>query len=236
MPSQTLHDFRRYHPSLIVDSSALSLRPDFAVSIARTIMLWPHIEVTTSSMLARIVGSDVAIVMAMHTVLRKESSQTAALKAAVKTKLSSEDYQFFEIIFKLMRNSLDDRHIFAHWASGYSKELPQLLLFVQLEDIEVWSTTIYHITYNESEPPLTILPLDHRKVRAFRLEDATTAALRLEECYQFIRSFGDYHHLLHLSPDMISRMRPEPQPDRIREWLINQPRIRQALAEKPIRV
>ena len=234
MPSQTLHDFRRYNPSLIVDPSALSLRPDFAAPIARTIMLWPHIEVTTSSMLARIVGPDVAIVMAMHTVLRKESSQMAALRAAVKTKLSSEDFQLFEIILKLMRNALDDRHIFAHWASGYSKELPQLLLFVQLEDTEAWSTAIYHNTYNESKLPLTVLPLEHRKVRAFRLQDAATAALRLEECHQFIRGFGDYHHLLHLSPDMISRMRPEPQPDRIREWLINQPRIRQALVDKTI--
>lgn len=232
MPSQTLHDYRRYKPSLIVDPSALTLRSDFAVPIARTILLWPHIEATTSSMLARIVGPDVEIVMAMHTVLRKESSQTAALRAAVKTRLSVEDFQLFEIIFKLMRNALDDRHIFAHWASAYSHELPELLLFVQLEDTEAWSTAIHHNTYSEMKPPLIIPQLDHKKVRAFRLQDALVAAVRLKECYDFIRSFGDYHHLLHLSPDMISRMSPEPHPSHIREWLLAQPRIQQALAQK----
>jgi hypothetical protein len=132
MPPQPLS---RVRPKAIVMASpeAIELRPKLAPLIAEIIARWAYIEANIRTILSYILRAEAAPTAAMLYAVRSSSAQMDMIIAAGWAKLFDPKLEIFEAVIHTARSAGKKRNVIAHHVWGYTTELPEALLLVELE-------------------------------------------------------------------------------------------------------
>jgi hypothetical protein len=212
MPPQPLANYRR-QCTRYFGPEALDHRPEFAKPIAHSIITAAHGEHDWSVFLSRLVGTQAYHMVDSYSAVQTDRARRDLIISSANTRLTDEFYRTFWAVLSVWSESCHDRHIFAHWISGWATELPDLLLFAHPDHLAEWGARIHANTDPRN--------LDDKKILAYRLANAETAASNIAEARQFILRIGDVLWLR--NTDLANSQRTH-------ELLIRQTRVEAALA------
>lgn len=115
--------------SITHGSDSLGKRPDLAVIVATAICQWASVDARLAALLVRILGGSSKPSYAMFSAIH-QTAQQAALDAAARAALSSDDYDRFRAVLKVYQRNSKTRNQFAHWIWGHCDSIPDALLLL----------------------------------------------------------------------------------------------------------
>ncbi|MGP0058862.1 MAG: hypothetical protein ACLPID_06220 [Beijerinckiaceae bacterium] len=118
----------------LFSTKALLDHPELCSAAMRIIDIGSRIEHTWSLILVDLLKSDPRVGVSMYQALTSSDARRAALMAAAKVKLSSQDFLLFQACFEAVAPVRRLRNSFAHHLWGSSSDVPNALLLADPED------------------------------------------------------------------------------------------------------
>jgi hypothetical protein len=113
---------------VILNTDAISGRPDFAVIICKIFATWASIEREINTLLIRLLGAKAAPAHAIFSILQTQSLQSKALEAAAKATLDGTSFEASNAFMIVVESVQKTRNRLAHWAWGSCKNRPDLFI------------------------------------------------------------------------------------------------------------
>jgi hypothetical protein len=127
-------------PRVILDTDALSEKPDLALLVVKIFAVWANIERRLSVLLVHLLGADQVHAHAIFSILQTQALQSKALEAAAKSALSPDDLDIFDAALTVINGVQKTRNRLAHWAWGKCLQRPDLLLLADPDGLKNWDT------------------------------------------------------------------------------------------------
>jgi hypothetical protein len=118
---------------VVVGPAALMSRPDLFIWIADIIAAWPHLEMQLGRLLAKLLGTQAHIGLAIYSELTGAGTQNIVLTQAAKASLADDDFHVFDLLRKRVKSVKKRRVPIAHGIWGYSTEVPMHSSALSLE-------------------------------------------------------------------------------------------------------
>jgi hypothetical protein len=128
------------NPRVILDTDALSDRPDLAILVVKIFAVWANIERRLSVLLVHLLGADQVHAHAIFSILQTQALQAKALEAAAKSALSPDVLDIFDAALTVISGVQKTRNRLAHWAWGKCPQRPDLLLLADPDGLKNWDT------------------------------------------------------------------------------------------------
>ena len=187
-------------------------RPILAAKVAQCISEFSNIETMLPVVLAFLLSADAETAIAMFGSLENRAAQLRLLNTAAEKILDEDHFDCWTVLLaKFIKPVMNERDRFAHWAWGYSPDLPDALLLAKpIEKARAqWEAT------SPPKPPI----IARNKVYVFNASDFDRAIGRLNDSADLLEAF-------------MKSIWPEPSgPERVlyHQALRNEPRFHELL-------
>ena len=133
------------------NENTMSSRAALAIKIAECISEWSDLETLLCMLLALILQTETASVLAMYAALENRAAQLRMLEAAVESKLAQEESAetILAIITGIVRPAMKERDKLAHWVWGLPVDMPDALLLTTPDE----KTTVHINSISPPKPP-----------------------------------------------------------------------------------
>lgn len=149
-------------------------RPILAAKVAQCISEFSNIETMLPVVLAFLLSADAETAIAMFGSLENRAAQLRLLNTAAEKILDEDHFDCWTVLLaKFIKPVMNERDRFAHWAWGYSPDLPDALLLAKpIEKARAqWEAT------SPPKPPI----IARNKVYVFNASDFDRAIGRLND-------------------------------------------------------
>jgi hypothetical protein len=189
-------------PHVILDTNVLADKPDIAIIVVRIFAVWAAIERELNILLVRLLGADAKPVHAVFSILQTQGLRTAALEAAAKSTLSTEDFDIFSAALSVANSAQKTRNRLAHWAWGKCEQRPELLVLGDPDGLKerdtraaaYWQSTKPGEPFNYLEA-YNAVQFDTSRFMAYTKNDLQREVRDLVEAEQVVFLYG-----IHLDP------------------------------------
>jgi hypothetical protein len=124
-------------PHVVLNTDALSDKPDFAILVCEIFAVWASIERDLSNLMVRLLGADAAPSHAIFSILQTQALQTRALEAAAKATLDASGFEAFTAFMIVIGGVQKARNRLAHWAWGTCKQRPDLFVLADPKMLKI---------------------------------------------------------------------------------------------------
>lgn len=223
MPPQPLSS-KYFSGPLTLDPRSVKERPDLAAKIGQIIATWARIESQLATIMSRILAAEVRPAMAMYEAIHNTQIQISVLIAAAETTLSGEILEIFSALMVVVKQSANNRHKAAHWLWGISPKFPDCLVLVDPASVREQDKKMGELIASlEKKQFVDVAPiLDFSRAFLWESKHFDETIKDLEET-NFLMSRFAALIITRASAALDSRLRNE---------LLNAPRIQEALAKR----
>jgi hypothetical protein len=214
------------NPRIILDTDALSEKPDIAIIVVRIFAIWASIERRLGVLLVRLLGANAVPAHAMFSILQTQALQTKALEAAARSILSPDDFDIFSASLAVANSVQKTRNRLAHWAWGKCQERPDLLVLGDPDGLKERDTRVAK-HYQSLKPTSNTLEMymivqfDLSKFYGYSKSDLEREVRDLLEADEIIFLYGG-----HLDPSFAmahaKQFNDPDSPDEIRAQVLQQ--------------
>lgn len=113
--------------------------------IGKCISVWSYVENEMGTLLGLLLGSQSAAMLDVFLIIRRSSNQREALNVAAQQRLSGDIGLAFEALMILYKSLESQRNDIAHGCYGYSTNLPDRILWIEMKHhVQFMTETIIH--------------------------------------------------------------------------------------------
>jgi len=189
----------------------MASRPEVAVKISQCIAEWADIESMLGMLLAILLDGDQDAALAMYSGVENRSSQMKMLESAARIKIPEKIDLFTVLMGSVIRPAMRERDRLAHWCWGFSPNLADALLLIQIH-----SKMAVHL---KAVSPPNPVQLDFTKIFVVTANDLGRTFARLQTAKNYLADFIG----------TIWTLNPPETRDRVLHSLCSKPEIRAAL-------
>jgi hypothetical protein len=122
-------------PHFELGTRCIGQRPELEHLIGQCLIAWPHVEAEMTTLLGQLLGVDSEPALAVFQSLRRSTAKSDALSQAAKKALKEPaDALLFNAILNVHKSVEAERNALAHGHFGYSKNLPDGILWMNTAD------------------------------------------------------------------------------------------------------
>jgi hypothetical protein len=179
-------------PHVVLDTNALSDKPEMAIAVARIISIWGSIERELSSVLVRLLGANASSAHAIFSILQTQALQTKALEAAAKSVLDKDGFDAFNAVMAVVDSVKKTRNRLAHWCWGTCQQRPEYLILADPKMLKARDERA--AAYFQSLKPGTFSP--EETWDAIQFDDSAMLAYSIEDFKRSIRDLIQAEYIL----------------------------------------
>jgi hypothetical protein len=117
------------------DPTTMARRPELAAKVARCVALWSEIEIHLGAFLGLLLHANQKAAIAMYSGVENRAAQLRLITCAAEASVPPEHFDVFSILISgIIRPAMKERAKLAHWAWGFSDDLPDALLISEPAD------------------------------------------------------------------------------------------------------
>jgi len=111
------------------DPTTMTRRPQLAAKVARCIVHWSEIEIHLGAFLGLLLHANQKAAVAMYSGIENRAAQLRLIVCAAEASVPPDHFNVLSVLISaIIRPAMKERDKLAHWAWGFSDDLPDALL------------------------------------------------------------------------------------------------------------